>query len=55
LSGFPLSLRLDAGCVVEFVVRRTNNDRDNALAKMGGRILGRYWYNAAYGGFPNRL
>jgi hypothetical protein len=55
LSGFPLSLRLDAGCIIEFVVRRTGSDPNDALAKIGGRILGRYWYNAAYGGLPNQL
>jgi hypothetical protein len=55
LSGFPLALRLDAGSIVEFVVRRTGNNPDTALEKIGGRILGRYWYNAAYGGAPNSL
>jgi hypothetical protein len=54
LSGFPLSLRLEEGCVVEFVVRRTVDDHQD-VAQIGGRILGRYWYNAAYGGYPNRL
>ena len=54
LSGFPLSLRLEAGCVLEFVVRRARADRDdnNDLTRIGGRILGRYWYNAAYRGIP---
>ena len=55
LSGFPVSLRLEAGSVVEFVVRRAGDDRDEELTKIGGRILGRYWYNSDYGGLPNRL
>ena len=25
------------------------------LKEVGGRITGRYWYNTAYGGAPNRL
>jgi hypothetical protein len=25
------------------------------LEKVGGRIVGRYWYNSDYGGAPNRL
>jgi hypothetical protein len=55
LSGFPLALRLDAGAIIEFVVRRTGNNPNSAIEKIGGRILGRYWYNAAYGGLPNSL
>ena len=55
LSGFPIALRLDAGCVVEFVVRGNGDDEDLPLTKVGGRILGRYWYNTLYGGAPNRL
>jgi hypothetical protein len=55
LSGFPIALRLESGCVVEFVVQRAGDDQDLPLTKVGGRILGRYWYNAAYGGVPNPL
>jgi hypothetical protein len=55
LSGFPIALRLETGCVVEFVVRRAGDDQDLLLTKIGGRILGRYWYNAAYGGTPNSI
>jgi hypothetical protein len=55
LSGFPITLRLEAGCTVEFVVQRAGDDHDLPLTKIGGRILGRYWYNAAFGGSPQRL
>jgi hypothetical protein len=55
LSGFPVFLRLEEGCVVEFVVRKAGNDLDRTLTTVGGRILGRYWYNTGYGGAPNRL
>lgn len=55
LSGFPIALRLETGCVVEFVVQRAGDDQDLSLSKVGGRILGRYWYNAAYGGAPNSI
>ena len=55
LAGFPVSLRLEEGCLVEFVIRRAGDDRDKTLTKVGGRILGRYWYNTVYGGLPNRL
>jgi hypothetical protein len=43
LSGFPVYLRLDEGCVVEFVVR--NVGASDTLRRVAGRLLGRYWYN----------
>jgi hypothetical protein len=51
---FPLNLRLEEGCLLEFVVRNVNGST-SSLGKVGGRIVGRYWYNSAYGGAPNRL
>lgn len=53
LSGFPVFLRLEEGCTVEFVVR--NIGASSLLQAVGGRILGRHWYNTDYGGAPNRL
>jgi hypothetical protein len=55
LSGFPIYLRLEEGCVVEFVIRRVSDNPGQTLEKVGGRLLGRYWYNTIYGGAPNRL
>jgi hypothetical protein len=57
ISGFPVYLRLEEGCELEFVIRNLSvGDTDtNKLEKVGGRILGRYWYNTAYGGASNRL
>jgi hypothetical protein len=56
LEGFPIYLRLEEGCVLEFVIRNLSVDADaDKLGKVGGRILGRYWYNTIYGGAPNRL
>jgi hypothetical protein len=54
LSGFPIYLRLEEGCVLEFVIRNVSA-RDAVLNTVGGRILGRYWYNDIYGGAPDRL
>lgn len=54
LFGFPAHLRLEEGCVLEFAVR-TVGSIPKKLTKVGGRILGRYWYNTIYGGVPNRL
>jgi hypothetical protein len=55
LSGFPLAVRLEEGCTVELVVRRAGSDQEKTLTKVGGRIVGRYWYNTGFGGAPHRL
>jgi hypothetical protein len=55
LSGFPVALRLEEGCVLEFVLRNVGASSQNTLQTVGGRLLGRYWYNSDYGGAPNRL
>lgn len=55
LSGFPIFLRLEEGCTLEFVIRNVGALTPNILQLVGGRILGRYWYNDIYGGAPQRL
>jgi hypothetical protein len=55
LSGFPIYLRLEEGCLLELAIRNVGTRGDDTLSKVGGRILGRYWYNDIYGGTPNRL
>jgi hypothetical protein len=55
LSGFPVYLRLEEGCVLEFVLRNVGASGQNTLRTVGGRLLGRYWYNTIYGGAPNHL
>jgi hypothetical protein len=55
LSGFPVYLRLEEGCILEFAIRKVGDDQKKTLTKVGGRILGRTWYNTIYGGAPNRL
>lgn len=56
LSGFPIHLRLDPGSLVEMVVSN-NASRGTApdLSRVGGRLLGRYWYDTRFGGAPNEL
>jgi hypothetical protein len=55
LSGFPIYLRLEEGCLLELAIRRVGDDLDRNITQVGGRLLGRTWYNALYGGTPNRL
>jgi hypothetical protein len=47
-GSFQISIRLDDSATIEFVVRRVNNTASK-ITEVGGRIVGRYWYNAAYG------
>jgi len=56
MAGFPLRLRLEEGCVVEFVVHNVGTGtEDTELQEVGARIIGGYWYDTNYGGTPNRL
>jgi hypothetical protein len=55
-NALPIHLRLEEGCTVRFVVRKlTPAAGDVKLSQVGGRLLGRTWYNTQYGGAPNRL
>jgi hypothetical protein len=47
-GSFQFTLRLPEGAVVEMVVRHFGNA--GTVTRVGGRLLGRYWYNSAYGG-----
>jgi hypothetical protein len=55
LAGFPISLRLEEGSTVEFAVRNIGAAGADILGSVGGRVLGRYWYDTNYGGAPNPL
>jgi hypothetical protein len=46
-GSFPVQIQLPDGASVEMVVRR--DGRKTSIGKAGGRLLGRYWYNPAYG------
>jgi hypothetical protein len=60
-GSFPVNIRLDLDARVEFVVRNetyaldpNQNGNENQwnpafIHLVGGRIVGRYWYNPAYG------
>ncbi len=49
ISGFPVYLRLEEGCLVELSARRTSVLANKPIAMIGGRVLGRTWYNTEYG------
>jgi hypothetical protein len=54
-NALPIHLRLEEGCTLRFVVRRIAPAVTQKLSQVGGRLLGRTWYNVQYGGAPNRL
>jgi hypothetical protein len=54
-NALPIHLRLEEGCTLRFVVRRVSPTVPQELSQVGGRLLGRSWYNTIYGGTPNRL
>jgi hypothetical protein len=47
-GSFQVFIRLDQDAIIEFKVRRVNNAGSD-IERVGGRIVGRYWYNAIYG------
>jgi hypothetical protein len=51
-GSYQFALRLPEGALLELVARRTalnTTGSDQTLRFIGGRLLGRYWYNSAYG------
>ena len=57
LTGFPIHIRLREGCLLEFVVRfigsrflASSSIPVTRVTRVGGRLVGRFWYNPAFGG-----
>jgi hypothetical protein len=55
LVAFPVDVRLGEGCTVEFSIRNVGPAPADVLQFVGGRILGRHWYDTRFGGTPRRL
>lgn len=51
-GSYPINVRLDEGSTLEMVARIINGDED--INTIGGRIMGRFWYNESYGGHRGR-
>jgi hypothetical protein len=45
----PVLIRLDENAKVEFIIRNVSNTTSD-IKILAGRIMGRYWYNASFGG-----
>ena len=48
-GSFGVSIRLDENATVEFVVRNISYPTSGEITRVGGRVVGRFWYNPAYG------
>jgi len=54
-GSFPVNIKVDENSTVEFVARGVIDDHSapsgagSSVCFVGGRIVGRFWYNAAYG------
>jgi len=44
----PVAIRLDEGARLEFTVRHVGRNL-SPVHRVGARLVGRYWYNSAYG------
>ena len=47
-GSFQFARRMPEGAIVEMILRRMGNAAP--VTRVGGRLVGRYWYNASYGG-----
>jgi len=52
-GSYGFQVRLDENALVEFVVNH-NGGIDEDIEVVGGRIMGRYWYNRIYGAESRR-
>jgi hypothetical protein len=52
LNGFPLDVRMDREATLHFVIRNLNVDQGSRfwLRQVGGRMIGRYWFDEEHAG-----
>ena len=56
LATFPVDIRLGEGTTIQFIIRNIGGATgEDVLAQVGGRIVGRHWYDTRFGGAPRRL
>lgn len=48
-GAFRVAVRLQENTSLKFVARGVRSDETSTITKVGGRLLGRFWYNAAHG------
>jgi hypothetical protein len=53
-GAFPVAIRLQENTILKFVARGVSSDITSTITKVGGRLLGRFWYNAEHGDVAQR-
>jgi hypothetical protein len=55
-GAFPVAVRLPEGATIKFIARGVSNNSPNPsqITRVGGRLLGRFWYNATFGDAARR-
>jgi len=48
-GAFRVAIRLQENTILKFVARGVGGPSPSTITKVGGRLLGRFWYNAAHG------
>ncbi|HEV2669093.1 MAG TPA: hypothetical protein VG324_29525 [Blastocatellia bacterium] len=48
-GAFPVAVRLPEGVRIKFIARGVSGVAPSAIKQVGGRLLGRFWYNATGG------
>jgi hypothetical protein len=48
-GSFPVAVRLPEGATIKFIARGVSGVTPSTITKVGGRLLGRFWYNATHG------
>jgi hypothetical protein len=48
-GSFPVAVRLPEGARIKFIARGVTPLTPSAITKVGGRLLGRFWYNSTQG------
>jgi len=53
-GSFPVAIRLQENTALRFVARGVKSVSPSTITRVGGRLLGRFWYNAAQGDAAQR-
>ena len=53
-GAFPVAIRLQENTTLKFVARGVSSNSPSTITKVGGRLIGRFWYNATHGDAAQR-
>jgi hypothetical protein len=53
-GAFPVAIRLQENTTIRFIARGVSSNSPSNITKVGGRLIGRFWYNAGDGDAAQR-